>query len=66
MQKRFLLDLMTRKVTERNVWKYVANLQIKRLSNFTESQLNAWMTINLKKKKMSQWEDCLQFAHKLL
>ena len=66
MQKRYLLGLMTWKVTERNVWKDVANLQIKPLSNFTKSQRNAWMTINLKKKKMSQWEDCLQFAHKLL
>ena len=38
MQKRYLLGLMTWKVTERNVWKDVANLQIRRLSNFTKSQ----------------------------
>ena len=62
MQKRSLLGPMTWKVTQRNVWKDIENLQIKRLDN---NQLHAWMAINLKKKKMSQWENCLQFAHKL-
>ena len=52
------------KVMQRNVWKYIANLRIKRLNNYTKSQRHAWMTINLKKKKMSQWENCPQFAHK--
>ena len=66
MQKQYLLGLMTWKVTRRNVWwKDIANLQVKRLNNYTQSQHDAWMTINLKKKKMSQLENCLQFAHKL-
>ena len=52
-------------VMQKNVWKYIANLRIKRLHNYTKLQLNARMTINLKKKKMSQLENWLQFAHKL-
>ena len=63
MQKQYLLGLMTWKVTQRSVWREIANLQIKRLNNYTKSQRHAWMTINLKKKKMSQLENCLQFAH---
>ena len=47
------------------VAKDIANLRIKRFNNFSKSQHHAWMTINLKKKKMSQWENCPQFAHKL-
>ena len=49
-----LLGPMTWKVTQRNVWKDIANLQIKRLSNFPNSQRHPWMTINLKKQKISQ------------
>ena len=54
MQKQCLLVLMTWKVTQRNVWKDIANLQIKRLSNYTKSQRHAWMTINLKTKKKNE------------
>ena len=42
------LGPMTWKVTQRNVWKDVANLRTKRLNNDTKSQHHAWMTINLK------------------
>ena len=42
---------MTWRVTRRNVWKDIANLQMKRLNNSTKYLLHAWMTINLKKKK---------------
>ena len=41
MQKQYPLGPMTWKVTQRNVWKDIANLQIKRLSNFTKLQLHA-------------------------
>ena len=54
MQKHDLLGPMTWKVTQRNVWKDIANLRIKRLNNYTKSQRHAWMTINLKKENMSQ------------
>ena len=37
----------------------------KRLNNCTKSQRHAWMTINLKKKKMDQLENYLLFAHRL-
>ena len=33
-QKQYLLGPMTWKVTQRNMWKDIANLQIKRLNNF--------------------------------
>ena len=49
-----LTHAMTWKVTQRNEWKDIANLQIKLLSNYTKSHRHAWMTINLKKKNMSQ------------
>ena len=65
MQKQHLLGPMTWKVTQRNVYKDIANLRIKQLDNYTKAQRQAWMTINLKKKKMSQKETCLQFARKL-
>ena len=65
MQKSYLLGPTTWKVTQRNVWKDIANLQIKPLNSNTKSQHHAWMTINLKRKKMNQWENCLQYAHKL-
>ena len=54
---------MTWKVTPRNMRKDIANLRTKRLNNCTKSQRHAWMTINVKKKKMS--ENCTQFVHKL-
>ena len=50
-QKQHLLGPMTWKVTRRNVWQDIANLQRKRLNNETKSQHHAWMTINLKKKE---------------
>ena len=50
-QKPYLLGPMTWKVTQRNVWKDIANLRIKRHDNKTKSQLHAWMTINEKQKK---------------
>ena len=46
-----LTHAMTWKVTQRNVWKDIPNLQIKRLNSYTKSQHHAWMTINSKKKK---------------
>ena len=52
-EKQCLLGLLTWTVTQRNVWKDIANLQIKRLNNDTKSQRHAWMAINWKKKKMS-------------
>ena len=55
MQKQYLLGPMTWKVTQRNLCNDFANLRIKQLSNFSKSQSHAWMTVNLKKKKMSQW-----------
>ena len=57
MQKSFLLGPTTGKVMQRNAWAGVANLRIKRLNNFSKSQHHAWMTINLKKRKTSQWEN---------
>ena len=51
IQKQYLLGPMTWKVTQRNVWKDVANLRIERLNNYKKSQHHAWMTINWKKKK---------------
>ena len=38
MQNQYLHGPMTWKVTRRNVWKDIANLQIKRLNNYTKSQ----------------------------
>ena len=66
MQKSHLLGPTTWKVTQRTVWKDIANLRIKRLNNYTKSQRHAWMTINLKKKTTSQQENCPQFALKCL
>ena len=54
MQKQYLLGPVTWKATQRNVWKDFPNLRTKRLNNYSKSQHHAWMTINLKKKKMSQ------------
>ena len=65
MQKSYLLGPMTWKVTQRNVWKHIANLRIKRLNKDTKSQHHAWMTINFKNKKMVQLENYLLFTHKL-
>ena len=42
---------VTWKVIQRNVWKSIANLRIKRLNNYTKSRRHAWTIINLKKKK---------------
>ena len=47
MHKQYLLGLMTWMVTQRHVWKDIANLQINRLNNFSMSQHHAWMTIYL-------------------
>ena len=65
MPKRYLHGPMTWKVTRRNAWKDIANLQMKQLSNHTKSQRHAWMIINLKEKKMDLLENYLLFAHKL-
>ena len=51
-------------VTQRNVWKCLANLRVKRLTNLSTSQRHAWMT-NLK-KKTSQLDDNLQVAHNFI
>ena len=64
MQKSCPLGPTTWKVMQRNVWKDIANLR-KRLNNYLKSQRHAWMTINSKTRKISQWENCLQSAHKL-
>ena len=52
MQKQYFLGPTTWKVMQRNALKDVANLRIKQLRSYTKSQLHAWMTINVKKKKM--------------
>ena len=49
----------------KNCVKHIANWQTKQLNNHTKSPHHAWMTINLKKKKLNQVENCPQFAHKL-
>ena len=65
MQKQYILGPMIWKVMQRNVWKDIANLRIKNSTIIQKSQHHAWMTINLMKKKMSQWENCPQSVHKL-
>ena len=55
---------MTWKVMQSNVWREIANLRKKQLSNYTKLQRRAWMIINLK-KKMDQLENCPLFGHKL-
>ena len=54
IQKQYLHGPMTWKVTQRNVWKDIANMRINRLNSYTKLQRHAWITINLKKKKLSQ------------
>ena len=61
----FLLGPMTRKVTRRNVWKDIANLQKKRLNNFIKSQLHVLTSTTSKKKKWDLSENCQKYAHKL-
>ena len=51
MQKQYPVGPMTWKVTRRYVWKDIATLQIKRLNNYTKSQLHVLTTINSKKKR---------------
>ena len=65
MPKQYLHGPMTGKVIERKAWQDIANLRIKQLSNFSKSQRHAWMVISSERKKMDQWEDCPQFAHKM-
>ena len=65
MPTRYLHGLVTRKVMQRNVWKDVANLRIKRLSKKTKSQRHAWMIIN-SKSKMDQWENYPMYSYKIL
>ena len=50
MPQRYLLGPMTWKVMQRNAWKDISNLRIRRLNSYLKSQHHAWMTINLKKK----------------
>ena len=47
-----LHGLATWKVLQRNAWRDVGNLQMKRFHTYTKSQHQTWMTINLKKRKM--------------
>ena len=54
IQKSYLPGPTPWKVMQRNVRKGIANLQVKRLNNFSKSRRYAWTTINLKKKKMSR------------
>ena len=61
LQKSYLLGLTTWKVTQRNVWKDIANLQTNQLNNYTKSQRHAWMIINVKKKEMDLLETCPQY-----
>ena len=61
MKKQYFLGPMTWKVTQRNAWKKIANLQIKRLNNCTKSQHHASITINLNKKNMSQYVSSFSF-----
>ena len=65
MPKRYFHGPMTWKVMHRNAWTDIANLPIKRLNNYAKSRRHAWMTTNLKKKRLDQLENCPQFAHKL-
>ena len=58
MLKRYLDGRVTWKVMQRNAWKDIANLRIKQLSNSIKSRRRAWMTINLRKKKLDQLENC--------
>ena len=43
---------MTWKVMQRNVWRDIASWRTKPPSNCTKSERHAWMTINLRKKKL--------------
>ena len=54
---------------QRNAWKDIAKWRIKRRNNFSKSRRHAWMTINLKKKKLDQLENgevCSQIVLKCL
>ena len=51
------------KVMQRNVWKDIGSWRTKQLSTCIKSQRQAWMTIILKNKKMSQ-ENYILYAHK--
>ena len=46
MQKQYILCPMTWNVTQRNVWKDIANLHINDSTIKKKSQRHAWMTIN--------------------
>ena len=56
MQKSYLFGPMTWKVMQRNVWKDIASLQIKRLNIYTKSQQHALMTIKFKEENESVGE----------
>ena len=51
-RKHYLHGPMTWKVMRRNAWKDIANLRIKRLNKYTKSRRHAWLTTNLKKRKI--------------
>ena len=53
---------MTWKVMQGNAWKYIVNLQTKRLKNDKKSQLHVFTTINLKKKRWDLFKNCQKFA----
>ena len=57
---------VTWKVTRRNAWKDIANLQIKRLYNYTKSQLHVLTTITSKKKKWDLLENCQTFCSQIV
>ena len=63
MPKLYLHGPMTWKVMRRNAWTDIANLRIKRHNNHTKSWRHAWMTTNLKKKKLDQLENCPRFTN---
>ena len=55
---------------QRNAWKEIANLQIKRPNNYAKSRRHAWMTTNLMKNKIGsvgEWSTvCSQIVVKCL
>ena len=57
MPKRYLHGPMTWKVVQRNAWKDIANLRIKRLSNETKSQRHSWMIIKFKEEENGSVEE---------
>ena len=59
MPKHYFHGIMTWKVMQRNAWKDIEYLRIRRLSNYTKSKRHAWIIINPEKKKMGQLQNYL-------